>query len=136
MLWLRAYAHTKDRVSARGAGRCPGVRRRAPTACWILAGALAHRRLAVGTRLAAPRAPRERCVGAAPVSAELQRRGGSPAADDPTGSSFRARRALDENARLKVVRKMYSMRFGEDAPERRSAEQLRGMEGRAGQAAQ
>jgi CRISPR-associated protein Cas1 len=43
---------------------------------------------------------------------------------------------LDKNARLKVVRKMYSMRFGEDAPERRSVEQLRGMEGRAGKAAQ
>lgn len=42
---------------------------------------------------------------------------------------FQARLALDESARLKVVRKMYSMRFGEDAPERRSIEQLRGIEG-------
>jgi CRISPR-associated protein Cas1 len=54
---------------------------------------------------------------------------GSPGAHDPTGCSFRARLALDESAPLKVVRKMYSMRFGEDAPERRSVEQLRGMEG-------
>ena len=30
-----------------------------------------------------------------------------------------ARLALDDNARLKVVRKMYEMRFGEKAPERR-----------------
>jgi CRISPR-associated protein Cas1 len=42
---------------------------------------------------------------------------------------FQARLALDEAARLKVVRKMYSMRFGEEAPERRSIEQLRGIEG-------
>ena len=42
---------------------------------------------------------------------------------------FQARLALDEGARLKVVRKMYAMRFGEDAPERRSIEQLRGIEG-------
>lgn len=42
---------------------------------------------------------------------------------------FQARLALDDSARLKVVRKMYSMRFGEDAPERRSIEQLRGIEG-------
>ena len=40
-----------------------------------------------------------------------------------------ARLALDDNARLKVVRKMYEMRFGEKAPERRSIEQLRGIEG-------
>ena len=40
---------------------------------------------------------------------------------------FQARLALDDSARLKVVRKMYSMRFGEDAPERRSIEQLRGI---------
>jgi CRISP-associated protein Cas1 len=40
-----------------------------------------------------------------------------------------ARLALDETARLKVVRKMYAMRFGEEAPSRRSIEQLRGIEG-------
>ena len=40
-----------------------------------------------------------------------------------------ARLALDPDARLKVVRKMYDMRFGERAPERRSVEQLRGIEG-------
>ena len=40
-----------------------------------------------------------------------------------------ARLALDADARLKVVRKMYEMRFGEAAPQRRSVEQLRGIEG-------
>lgn len=42
---------------------------------------------------------------------------------------YQARLALDDEARLKVVRKMYAMRFGEAAPERRSIEQLRGIEG-------
>ena len=42
---------------------------------------------------------------------------------------FQGRLALDESARLKVVRKMYAMRFGEEAPERRSIDQLRGIEG-------
>jgi len=37
--------------------------------------------------------------------------------------------ALDPDARLKIVRKMYDMRFGEPAPQRRSVEQLRGIEG-------
>jgi CRISPR-associated protein Cas1 len=42
---------------------------------------------------------------------------------------WQARLALNEEARLKVVRKMYDMRFGEPAPERRSVDQLRGIEG-------
>lgn len=42
---------------------------------------------------------------------------------------YQARLALDENLRLKVVRKMYAKRFGEAPPERRSVEQLRGIEG-------
>ena len=42
---------------------------------------------------------------------------------------YQARLALDDDARLKVVRKMYSLRFKEEAPERRSVEQLRGIEG-------
>lgn len=37
--------------------------------------------------------------------------------------------ALDPAARLRVVRKMYEIRFGETAPERRSVDQLRGIEG-------
>lgn len=37
--------------------------------------------------------------------------------------------ALDDSARLRVVRKMFAMRFGEDAPSRRSIDQLRGIEG-------
>ncbi|PID63960.1 MAG: subtype I-E CRISPR-associated endonuclease Cas1 [Gammaproteobacteria bacterium] len=42
---------------------------------------------------------------------------------------WQARLALDESARLKVVRHMYARRFGEEAPSRRSIEQLRGIEG-------
>jgi CRISPR-associated protein Cas1 len=42
---------------------------------------------------------------------------------------WQARLALDDTARLKVVRKMYALRFKEDPPERRSIEQLRGIEG-------
>jgi CRISP-associated protein Cas1 len=42
---------------------------------------------------------------------------------------YQARLALDVDARLKVVRKMYAMRFGEAPPERRSVDQLRGIEG-------
>lgn len=42
---------------------------------------------------------------------------------------YQAKLALDDAARLKVVRKMYELRFGEKPPERRSVEQLRGIEG-------
>lgn len=42
---------------------------------------------------------------------------------------YQARLALDDSLRLKVVRKMYAMRFGEEPPTRRSVEQLRGIEG-------
>lgn len=42
---------------------------------------------------------------------------------------YQARLAIDDELRLKVVRKMYEMRFGEPAPARRSVEQLRGIEG-------
>jgi len=42
---------------------------------------------------------------------------------------WQARLALDETTRLKVVRKMYALRFKEEPPERRSADQLRGIEG-------
>jgi CRISPR-associated protein Cas1 len=42
---------------------------------------------------------------------------------------YQAKLALDENLRLKVVRKMYAVRFGEEPPARRSVEQLRGIEG-------
>ena len=37
--------------------------------------------------------------------------------------------ALDDAARLRVVRRMYQLRFGEEAPSRRSINQLRGIEG-------
>lgn len=42
---------------------------------------------------------------------------------------YQARLALDDGSRLKVVRKMFSVRFGEDPPMRRSVDQLRGIEG-------
>lgn len=42
---------------------------------------------------------------------------------------YQARLALDEESRLRVVRKMYELRFNDRVPERYSIEQLRGMEG-------
>ena len=42
---------------------------------------------------------------------------------------YQAKLALDEELRLKVVRKMFELRFGEEAPKRRSVDQLRGIEG-------
>ncbi|MBU4427331.1 MAG: type I-E CRISPR-associated endonuclease Cas1e [Proteobacteria bacterium] len=42
---------------------------------------------------------------------------------------YQAKLALDDTARLNVVRKMYALRFKEEPPARRSIEQLRGIEG-------
>ncbi|WP_341485883.1 type I-E CRISPR-associated endonuclease Cas1e [Thioclava sp. GXIMD4215] len=42
---------------------------------------------------------------------------------------WQAKLALDDAARLRVVRAMFARRFGEPAPERRSIDQLRGIEG-------
>ena len=42
---------------------------------------------------------------------------------------YQAQLALDDKLRLKVVRHMYALRFGEEPPQRRSVEQLRGIEG-------
>lgn len=42
---------------------------------------------------------------------------------------WQAATALDDTARLNVVRAMFAHRFGEDAPARRSIDQLRGIEG-------
>ena len=42
---------------------------------------------------------------------------------------WQARLALDSTARLRVVRKMYALRFGENPPAKRSIDQLRGIEG-------
>jgi CRISPR-associated protein Cas1 len=42
---------------------------------------------------------------------------------------YQARLALDDESRLAVVREMYRRRFDEEAPSRRSIEQLRGIEG-------
>ena len=42
---------------------------------------------------------------------------------------YQASLALNDDARLKVVRKMYALRFKEEPPARRSVDQLRGIEG-------
>lgn len=42
---------------------------------------------------------------------------------------WQAKLALDDAARLRVVRRMFEIRFGDAAPERRSIDQLRGIEG-------
>jgi CRISP-associated protein Cas1 len=42
---------------------------------------------------------------------------------------WQAKLALDGDARLKIVRRMFELRFGQVAPERRSIDQLRGIEG-------
>lgn len=42
---------------------------------------------------------------------------------------WQCRLATDPDARLRIVRKMFQLRFGEKAPERRSVDQLRGIEG-------
>lgn len=42
---------------------------------------------------------------------------------------YQAAAALDETPRLRVVRAMYALRFGEEPPARRSVDQLRGIEG-------
>jgi CRISP-associated protein Cas1 len=42
---------------------------------------------------------------------------------------YQARLALDDDARLRVVRKMCALRFNEEPPARRSADQFRGIEG-------
>lgn len=56
------------------------------------------------------------------------------AAGNPGGAGterllWQAAIALDPKARLNVVRKMFELRFGETAPEKRSLDQLRGLEG-------
>ena len=47
----------------------------------------------------------------------------------PIGCCIRRSWPWMTTARLKVVRKMYALRFKEEPPERRSVEQLRGIEG-------
>jgi CRISPR-associated protein Cas1 len=42
---------------------------------------------------------------------------------------YQAKLALDDDLRIKVVRAMYKFRFQDEAPNRRSIEQLRGIEG-------
>lgn len=42
---------------------------------------------------------------------------------------YQAKLALNDDLRIKVVRAMYKFRFGDEPPQRRSIEQLRGIEG-------
>lgn len=42
---------------------------------------------------------------------------------------WQCRLAMEPDARLRIVRRMFQFRFGETAPERRSVDQLRGIEG-------
>ena len=42
---------------------------------------------------------------------------------------YQASLALNEDARLKVVKQMYRVRFGDEPPAKRSVNQLRGIEG-------
>lgn len=42
---------------------------------------------------------------------------------------YQAKLALDDDLRLKVVRRMFAIRFGQEPPQRRSVDQLRGIEG-------
>jgi len=42
---------------------------------------------------------------------------------------YQAKLALDDSARLKVVQKMYEIRFNEPSPQKRSIKQLQGIEG-------
>lgn len=54
---------------------------------------------------------------------------GRPGGERADRLLWQAQIALDEAARLRVVRRMYDIRFGEAAPQRRSIDQLRGIEG-------
>jgi CRISPR-associated protein Cas1 len=54
---------------------------------------------------------------------------GRPGGERADRLLWQAQIALDESARLRVVRRMYEIRFGEPPPSRRSVDQLRGIEG-------
>ena len=54
---------------------------------------------------------------------------GRPGGERADRLLWQAKIALDEAARLRVVRRMYEIRFAEAAPQRRSIDQLRGIEG-------
>ena len=99
----------------------------------IPVGGLACLMLEPGTRASARRRGAGRAGGHA---ADLGRRGRcAPLCRRPAGRrarrspAYQARLALDDDARLRVVRKMYALRFGEEPPARRSVDQLRGIEG-------
>ena len=52
---------------------------------------------------------------------------GQPGGERSARLLYQAKLALDEDLRLKVVRKMYAIRFNEEPPQRRSVDQLRGI---------
>lgn len=54
---------------------------------------------------------------------------GRPGGERADRLLWQAKIALDDAARLRVVRRMYEIRFAEAAPQRRSIDQLRGIEG-------
>lgn len=54
---------------------------------------------------------------------------GQPGGARSTRLLYQAQLALDEKLRLKVIRAMYKHRFGEDMPQKRSPDQLKGIEG-------
>ena len=66
-------------------------------------------------------------IGSVRRSAPVRR--GQPGGARADRLLYQARLALDDDARLRVVRRMYALRFGEDPPARRSVDQLRGIEG-------
>jgi CRISPR-associated protein Cas1 len=99
----------------------------------IPVGSVACLMLEPGTRVshaAAALASRVGCllvwVGEAGVRLYASGQPGGARADR---SRYQVKLALDDDARLKVVRKMYAFRFKEEPPARRSVEQLRGIEG-------
>src|SRR5690606_41398707 len=75
---------------------------------------------------------RRRCVHALPTrrSSDLVRlyASGQPGGARSDKLLYQAKLALDPELRLKVVRKMFELRFGEPAPAKRSVDQLRGID--------
>ncbi len=99
----------------------------------IPVGAVAGRQREPGTRIypspgdpASPRGCHPVWIGDAGVRLYAS---GQPGGARSDRLLYQARLALDDTARLNVVRKMYAMRFGEEPPAKRSIEQLRGIEG-------
>ena len=126
-----------DRLRGAGAARCDGrrirARRRSRCAYAHSGGGLGCIMLEPGARishaavaLAARVGTLLLWVGEAGVRLYAAGQPGGARADRLL---WQCRLALDPNARLKIVRRMFQVRFGEKAPDRRSVDQLRGIEG-------